>query len=318
MIENETITAVAGVQVGHYTDAQAHTGVTVILFPEPNVAAGEIRGAAPGTRELGALAPGMKVEMIQALVFAGGSAFGLAAADGVVRSLERDGRGHLTGGGLRVPIVPAAIVFDFSAVAGSRPGPEAGESAYLAASSEPVELGSVGAGTGTTVAKWRGFEHARKGGVGSAMVRAGAASVGALVVVNAVGDVFDLEAAPLTGGSPEPEVKPMPSPVRSLQNTTLIALATDARLSRTELMRLTVRAHDALAACIRPGHTRYDGDAAFAVSCGDVAADLDALGEAAFVATARAIVAGVEHAGPMDELQAAMASRLREGGGGAP
>jgi L-aminopeptidase/D-esterase-like protein len=305
---NPTLTAVAGVEVGHHTDRTALTGVTVIVFPEPNVAYAEVRGAAPGTRELGLLGPGMKVEMIQALVFAGGSAFGLAAADGVVRSLEADGRGHVTGGGLRVPIVPAAIVFDHSAVAGSRPGPEAGAAAYRAASRAPVAMGSLGAGTGTTVAKWRGFEHAARGGIGSAAVTAGDATVGALVVLNAVGDVFDLRSTPLTGGSPTPDIKPMPRP--TMVNTTLIAVATDARLTRADLMRLTVRAHDALAACVRPAHTRYDGDVAYAVSCGEVSADLDALGEAAFVATAEAIVAGVEHAGPIDELHEAMTRRM--------
>jgi L-aminopeptidase/D-esterase-like protein len=304
MSVNETLTAVPGVRVGHWTDAEAHTGVTVISFPEPNVAAAEVRGAAPGTRELGLLAPGMKVEMIQALVFAGGSAFGLAAADGVVRALERDERGHQTGSGLRVPIVPAAIVFDLAAVHGSRPGPEAGEAAYLAATEAPVVTGSVGAGTGATVAKWRGFEHARKGGVGSAARTVGKATVGVLAVVNAVGDVFDLDGTPLTGGSPVPEIMPMalPSRVCDLANTTLIAVATDARLARTDLMRLTIRAHDALAACVRPGHTRYDGDIAYAVSCGEVAADLDALGEAAFVATAAAIVGAVRLAGPLEPL----------------
>ena len=314
MTRNETLTAVAGIEVGHYTNTDAHTGVTVIVFPEPNAAAAEVRGAAPGTRELGLLAPGMKIETIQALVFAGGSAFGLAAADGVVRGLEADGRGHVTGGGLRVPIVPAAIVFDFSAFAGDRPGPDDGYAAYRAADSGPVAIGSVGAGTGTTVAKWRGFQHARRSGIGSTAVAVGDATVGVLAVVNAVGDVFDLESTPLTGGTPVPDIKPMPAPPQFLENTTLIALATDARLTRSELMRLIVRAHDAIGACIRPGHTRYDGDVAYAVSCGDATADLDALGEAAFVASAAAIVAGIVHAGPMDELQNAMRHLNLEGG----
>ena len=303
MTANETLTAVAGIRVGHHTNADALTGVTVIIFPEPNAAAAEVRGAAPGTRELGLLAPGMKVEMIQALVFSGGSAFGLAAADGVVRGLEADGRGHIAWGGVRVPIVPAAVVFDASVITGRRPDPEAGYAAYQAASSAAVEMGSVGAGTGTTAAKWRGFEYAKRSGIGSAAVAAGDATVGALVVVNAVGDVFDLESRPLTGGVPVPEIKPMSQSRGFMQNTTLVAVSTDALLTRTELTRLTVRAHDALGACIRPGHTRYDGDVAYAVSCGAVTADLDALSEAAFVATATAIVAGVEHAGSIEDLR---------------
>ena len=302
MTENQTLTGVPGVEVGHWTDKDAYTGVTVMTFPEPNVAAVEVRGAAPGTREIGLLGPGQRIEAIQALVFAGGSAFGLSTADGVVQGLESDGRGHETAGGkVRVPIVPAAILFDYSAVAGNRPGAAAGEAAYRSASPQPVAQGSVGAGTGATVAKWRGFEHAQSGGVGSALREADGAAVGALVVVNAIGDVFALEGTPLTGGSAEPGIHPMPGPPTE-ENTTLIAVATDAALTRTELMRLTVRAQDALAACIRPGHTRYDGDIAFAVSCGAVKADHDALGEAAFVATADAIVSAIRNAGPMPEF----------------
>lgn len=289
-----TLTAVPGVEVGHWTDLEGITGVTVVSFPEPNIAAVEIRGAAPGSRETALLAPGMRVETVQAIALAGGSAFGLAAADGVVRALEQDGRGHPTAVG-PVPIVPAAILFDmFVGDPKARPDAAAGEAAYRARTSDPVAMGSVGAGTGAMVAGWRGFEHVRKGGVGSHAEGAEGATVAALAVVNAVGDVFTLEGEPLTGGGPIPPQRPVaPKP---LENTTLVVVATDARMDRSALHRLCVQGHDALAVCLRPGHTRYDGDAVFAVSCGDRRADPDALGSAAFVAVGRSIEAALRHA----------------------
>lgn len=290
-----TLTAVPGVKVGHWTDLAAMTGVTVVVPPEPNVTAVEIRGAAPGTRETALLEPTMKVEGVHAIVLAGGSAFGLAAADGVARALEADGVGYETHAGI-VPIVPAAILFDLGIGDPSvRPGPEAGEAAYRAASSDPVAMGSVGAGTGAVVAGWRGFERLRKGGVGSASVMVGEATVGALVAVNAVGDVFTLEGEPLTGGPPVPAQAPAGEP-RPLENTTLAVVATDARIGRAPLSRLCIQAQDAVAACIRPSHTRYDGDAAFALSCGEVETDLDAIGTAAYLAVAAAIEAAIRTA----------------------
>lgn len=288
-----TLTAVPGVRVGHWTDPVGITGVTVVSLPEPNVTAVEFRGAAPGSRETALLAPGMKVETVQAIVLSGGSAFGLAAADGVVRALEAEGRGHPTFAGV-VPIVPAAIIFDLGiGDAKARPDAAAGEAAYRKASAEPVAMGSVGAGTGAVVAGWRGFDHLRKGGVGSHSERVGDATVGALVVLNAVGDVFTLEGVPLTGGDHAPGGPP--AAPRPLENTTLAVVATDARMDRAALLRLAVQAHDAMAACLRPSHTRYDGDVAFAVSCGEVTADPDALGAAAFRAVGRSIEAAVRH-----------------------
>ena len=299
-----TLTSVKGLRVGHWTDREARTGCTVIVLPEPNIASVEIRGAAPGSRETALLEPGMKVDQIQAILLTGGSAFGLAAADGVMARLEAEGRGHPTLMG-PVPIVPAAVVYDLHL--GSRefrPGSEQGAAAFDVAHEGPVEMGNVGAGTGATVAGWRGFEHVRWGGVGSAAVRVGDATVGALVVVNGVGDVFTLDGRALTGGPWEPG--PPAFDQRPLENTTLVVVATDARMQRTEVLRLAIRAQDAVAVCIRPSHTRYDGDAAFAVSCGEVEADLDGLGEAAFAATGRAIGAALREAdsgSPADEVR---------------
>jgi len=292
---NETITAVAGIEVGHWTDREAMTGCTVVVLPEPNVVAAEARGAAPGTREYALLQHGMRVEQAQAILLTGGSAFGLAAADGVMRGLEADGRGHETPVG-RVPIVPAAVVFDLFPDFSARPGPDQGEAAYRAASDEPVMAGLIGAGTGATIAKWRGFEERRPGGLGSAIRRTGDALVGALAVVNSVGDVFTVSGEPLTGGEHEPgDPNLVPE---AFTNTTLVVVATDASLSRADAGRLGVRAHDAMAVCVRPAHTRYDGDIVFSVSCGEVTADVDALAEAAFGATAAAIENAVRAANP--------------------
>ena len=293
-MDNDTFTAVPGVGVGHWTDEEGVTGVTVMSFPEPNVAVVDVRGGAPGTRETNAFDPAIKPVTLNALVFSGGSAFGLAAADGVMAEIEKEGRGALTPAG-PVPIVPAAIVYDLMVGESSmRPDAEAGAAAYRAVSEDPVEHGSVGAGTGTTVAGWRGFEHLMKGGVGSKSFAVGDAVLAALVVVNAVGDVFTLEGEPLTGG-PHASLD-FAAAAREFENTTLIAVATNAMVERGELRRFAVRAHDALGACIRPSHTRFDGDVAFVVSCGEVDADVDALGQAAFVAVGRAIEIAVRSA----------------------
>jgi L-aminopeptidase/D-esterase-like protein len=288
---NDTITAIEGVLVGHWSDEKALTGCTVVVLPEPNTAGVEVRGAAPGSRETALLEHGMRVEQIQAILLTGGSAFGLAAADGVMRGLEADGRGHVTPVA-RVPIVPSAVVFDlFLGDPSVRPGPDQGLSAYLASTGAPVTEGRIGAGTGTTVAKWRGLEHMVPGGLGSAVRTVGGSSVGALVVLNAVGDVFSINGESLTGGDPEPgPPAALPDP---MTNTTLVVIATDARLSRSELSRLAVRSNDALAVCIRPAHTRFDGDIVFTVSCGNRDPDLEALAEAAFGATAEAVTRAV-------------------------
>ncbi len=286
-----TITDVPGVMVGHWTDPVGMTGCTVVVLPEPNVVTVEIRGAAPGTRETSLLELGMRVEQVQAILLTGGSAFGLGAADGVMARLAAQGRGHPTPAG-PVPIVPGAVVYDLAVGdPTARPGPDQGAAAFDAAATEPAAQGRVGAGTGATVANWRLFDEPPSGGVGSSSVGWPGAVVGALVVVNAVGDGFTLEGEPLTGGPAVARGPVLPVPPHT--NTTLGVIATDGRLSRVELARLAVRAQDAVAVCLRPAHTRYDGDAVFAVSCGEVDADPDALGEAAFEAMGRAIEAAL-------------------------
>jgi L-aminopeptidase/D-esterase-like protein len=294
------ITDLLGVAVGHHTDLEHGTGTTVITFPEPNVAVVDVRGGAPGTRELDAFGDAIKPVTVNALVFSGGSAFGLSAADGVVGEIEREGRGAWTPAGL-VPIVPTAIVYDLMVGAAHvRPGPAEGAAAYRARTGGPISVGTVGAGTGTTVAGWRGEEARMKGGVGSASVAVEGASVGALVVLNAIGDVYTLEGEALTGGDPGALGDwQMRSP--SVESTTLMCVATDAGIEdRNELRRVAVRAHDALGACVRPTHTRYDGDTAFVVSfaatLGAEPANVDAVQQGAFLAVGRAIESAVRSA----------------------
>lgn len=286
-----TITEVPGVKVGHHTDAEARTGVTVITFPEPNVGVVDVRGGAPGTRELGLLGDAIKPITINALMFAGGSAFGLGAAQGIMEEIEAEGRGAPTPAG-PVPIVPAAIIYDLLVGrADVRPTPEDGRAAYLARTARPVTMGAVGAGTGATVGKVNGRLGMSASGVGSAARTVDEATIGALVVLNAIGDVYDLAGNRLTG-DPVLDGTATDGPFGS--NTTLIALATDAHIEdRNELRRLAVRAHDALAATVRPAHTRYDGDTAFVVAGGRASADIDLLGEAAFSVVATAVIKAI-------------------------
>ncbi|MCB1246440.1 MAG: P1 family peptidase [Acidimicrobiia bacterium] len=292
---NDTLTAVPDVEVGHVTDVEAGTGVTVIALPTPNLGVVDIRGGGPGTRETAVLGEAIKPVPVDAIVFAGGSAFGLAAADGVVQELERDGRGVPTPAG-RVPIVPSAIIFDLMVGRSDvRPTADDGAAAYRRRSVAAVEQGSVGAGTGATINKWGAIEDIRKAGIGSAAVAVGAATVGALVVLNAVGNLADAPVVSLVDDDPT-------GPAFGLgtaQNTTLIAIVTDAGIGNpNELRRIAIRVHDALGAAIVPAHTRYDGDTAFVVSTGatDSTADVDVVAEAAFAAVVRSIQRAVEHA----------------------
>ncbi len=297
-----SLTSIAGVRVGHWTHDAAQTGCTVIIPPSPNTAFAEVRGAAPGSRELALLGARMSVEQVTAIVLTGGSAFGLAAADGVMAGCENDGVGHPTPGGV-VPIVPAAVIYDLMVGDGSiRPTADNGRSAYEDASDRPVLSGPVGAGAGATVAKWRGPAAARLSGLGSGLVATGAAQVAALAVVNALGDVYRLDGTPLTDGpgmGRQPANPPMlPGPDGALTNTTLVCVITDAVADRTVLSRLAIRAHDAMGAMIAPVHTRFDGDTVFVVATGqggEVQEEL--LGDAVFRAVADSIAAAVESRG---------------------
>ena len=295
-MDNRTLTGVPGVMVGHATDGDAMTGVTVMTFPEPNVAVVDVRGGGPGTRELGVLGEAIKPITVNALVFSGGSAFGLAAADGVVSELEKDGRGVETPAG-RVPIVPSAIVYDLMVGrADVRPTSVDGAAAYRDRTADPVTMGSVGAGTGVTVGQWHGLDVVEKSGVGSYAIEVDGSVVSALVVLNAVGSISD-------GWHPGPDgpdhrLGPQFA-IGFAENTSLIAIATDAGISdRNELRRMAISAHDGLAATVVPSHTRYDGDTAFVVSSGIERpdADIDAISEAAFRCVCMSIRRAVEYA----------------------
>jgi L-aminopeptidase/D-esterase-like protein len=281
-------TAVPGIRVGHWTGPD--TGVTVVWAPSGTVGSGEVRGGAPATRETALLDPTRLVERVDAVVLTGGSAFGLAAADGVVRFLAERGQGFPTAAG-PVPIVVAAALFDLPV--GRAPGPEEGWAAAVdAARAEPAVSGRIGAGRGATVGKWRGRDHAVPGGLGTAAVRAGDATVGALVACNALGDVIGPDGRVLAGSTAPPEAQPFPAPT-PFEHTTLVVVATDARLPKTECHLLAQSAHDGLAQAIRPAHTRYDGDFAAVLATGEVDAHPDRLRMAATDAVARAVRAAV-------------------------
>ena len=299
---------IEGVLVGHVTDAVARTGCTVVVLPEGTVASGEVRGGAPATREFALLDPQRLVDRVDAVVLSGGSAFGLAAADGVMQGLAERGRGFPTGGG-RVPIVVGMCLFDLLEGDGSvRPGVTDGSDALddaLAAppsgpTRRPVSgsggtgiavssLGRVGAGTGATVGKWRGPQHARPGGLGTASIRRGELVVSALVAVNAFGDI-----EPGPGGEPVPldeiSVDPVPGAlapeVRGVGgdagevapgsgHTTLGVVVTNARLDKAACHLVAQGAHDGYARALFPPHTRVDGDAVVAAATGEVEADVD-------------------------------------------
>lgn len=287
------ITDVPGVLVGHWEDPGARTGCTVIRFPHRNAAGVEVRGAAPASRELDLLRPGMTVRRADAILLTGGSAFGLGAAQGVVDGLAAEGRGQPTLTG-PVPIVPAVAIFDrMVGDVSAAPGPSEGRAAFEAASVAPTAERRRGAGAGATVGKWRG--GVVDAGIGTASVKAGEATVGALVVLNAVGDVFLPDGRSLTGGDGAlaPPIWAATSEMPFDTNTTLVVVATDA--PGAEVDRMAVRAQDALAVAVRPAHTRYDGDVAIAVALGEgPQADADLLQEAAFHATLDAIYACLE------------------------
>ena len=259
-----TIRDVPGIRVGHWTDDVARTGCTVVLAPDAGAVGGcDVRGAAPGTRETDLFRHTALGVPVNAVCLAGGSAFGLAAADGVMRRLAERGVGYPTG--VRpVPIVPAAILYDLGVGDGSAfPDADAGYAAALAAETDqgPLE-GAVGAGTGATVAKLGGVDEGQPGGIGSVgQELPDGARVGALVVNNALGDINARDGTALAThrGSRTPP---------PLVNTTLVVVATDARIDRAQAQKLAELAHDGLARAIRPAHTMFDGDVAFVLGTG--------------------------------------------------
>jgi L-aminopeptidase/D-esterase-like protein len=273
-----------GVMIGHDTDDRRPTGVTVVLLPEGTTAGVDVRGAAPGTRETDLLDPVNTVQGVHAIALCGGSAFGLDAAGGVMRWLEAQGRG-IEVGPVRVPLVPAAVIFDLGV--GDpliRPDSEAG--ARACASAVPVSAaaqGNVGAGAGASVGKLLGPDRAMRGGVGIATLQAQGFTMAAVVVVNAVGDVVDPDTGTLLAGARvSPDSLELAGAVgdvlagvsgggsEAAANTTIGVVVTDALLTKTQAARLAQVAHDGLARTIRPVHTPMDGDTVFAAATGSV------------------------------------------------
>lgn len=295
---NDTVTAIDGVQVGHWSDPAARTGCTVLLLtPVGALTSGLSLGAAPGSREQTLLAPEKSVERAHALLLTGGSAFGLAAADGVMRELEARGVGHPTPAG-PVPIVPAAVLFDLMVGdARVRPGATEGALATRAANDEPVALGAVGAGTGATVGKLAdGFAAAVPSGLGSAVMRVAGSLVGALAVSNAAGDLVDPDTGALVAGSGrarDPEAVAALLGFPAGISTTLVAVVTDAPLVKAEAHALALSAHIGIARVTRPSHTAHDGDTSFVASTArGPRVAVAALGVAVQEVVARALLRG--------------------------
>ncbi len=311
-----SITDVPGLLVGQADDAEALTGCTVVLCPAGAVGGVDQRGGAPGTRELDALRPMHLVQQAHAVVLAGGSAFGLDAATGVMRWLEEQGAG-LDVGVARVPIVPAAILFDLGiGRADVRPDAAMGYRACQAASAARPREGNAGAGMGCTVGKLLGPAQGMKGGLGTASLDLGnGLVVGAIVAVNALGDVLDPATGQIVAGARLPGVEP-PQFADSLAvlraragqpglglgtataatNTVIGVVATNARLTKEETNKVAQMAHDGLARTIRPAHTMFDGDTIFALALGDRPADVNAIGALAAEVLAQAVLSGVRAA----------------------
>jgi len=274
------ITDVAGIEVGHFSDSRRPTGCTVVLARQGAVAGADVRGAAPGTRETDLLQPANLVERVHAVMLAGGSAWGLDAAGGAMRWLEEQGIG-LEVGPARIPIVPAAVLFDlYLGDARVRPDLQAGYAACQAASAQAPAEGSVGAGSGALVGKLYGVERAMKGGVGTASVRAGGFTVGAIVACNAMGDVVDPDSGRVIAGARREDGRTLLDTRRALlagepprrlvtaANTSIGVIATDAVHTKAQAGRLATAGHDGFARSINPAHTMLDGDTLFALGTG--------------------------------------------------
>ncbi len=313
---NDTITAVSGLAVGHATDEAGLTGCTVVLCEAGAVGGVDQRGGAPGTRETDLLRPMHLVQQVHAVLLTGGSAFGLAAADGVVRYLTERGVGYKSGP-VRVPIVPAAVLFDLAVGrADARPDAEMGYRACQAASAEPVAQGNVGAGTGCSAGKLLGAGHATKTGIGSAAVDLGGGLVvAALVAVNPFGDVVDAGGRIIAGTRPFRGAGFADSlallrgvtgrlAMRVAGATVIGVVATNARLTKEQVNKVAQMGQDGLARAIRPAHTMFDGDTLFALATGKVRASPTLVGAYAAEMVSQAIERAAESAAAAGGLPA--------------
>ena len=324
------ITDIQGIRVGHATDPIALTGCTVVLAEGGAVGGVDVRGFAPGTRETALLKPSFLVRQVHAVLLSGGSAYGLDAAAGVMRYLEERGAGFRVGP-VVVPIVPAAVVFDL--MVGDpmvRPGPEMGYRACLDASAGDLPAGNVGAGTGATVGKIFGPEYCMKGGVGNwSGAIDGGPTVGVLAVVNPFGDVRDPSTGRILAGALNP-MTGVPADTAEMMrrgrelgdmgalNTTLVVVATDARLDKEGVNAVAQMAQDGISRAISPAHTLVDGDVVFALATGARPADITAVGSLAAEGVARAIAAAVLAAETAGGVLSAADLESRGGAGDGP
>ena len=268
---NGSLTAVAGLRVGHWTHPGGATGCTVVLCPEEGcVASGSVLGGSPASRELALLAPDKLVDRVHGVVLSGGSAFGLAAANGVVQWLEREGVGYATRGG-RVPIVPSACIYDLEVAGlGARPDAASGLAAAAAATTAAVDGGRVGAAAGATASVYLGYDRGFRTGIGSAAKRFRGATIAALAVCNPLGDIRDPASGEILAGHGL-GVEQIATHVlegRPGENTTLVIVATDVPLSKPHCTMLSTAAHLGIAASTHPSHTPFDGDTTFVLSTG--------------------------------------------------
>jgi L-aminopeptidase/D-esterase-like protein len=295
-----SITDVRGIEVGHAQDEQALTGCTVILCRKGAVAGVDVRGGAPGTRETDLLNPINLVEKVHAVVLAGGSAFGLDAATGVVRYLEENQIGFDMGA-VKVPIVPSAILYDLNlGRADVRPDSAMGYRAAVSASSKAPAEGNVGAGTGASVGKILGMKHAMKAGVGTASVNLHGTVVGALVAVNPFGDVIDPAngkvLAGVRSGTTLQKLKRMQVRPEATSNTVISVIATNAKLTKAQATKVAQMAQDGIARTIKPAHTMFDGDTIFTLATGEKKADVSTIGAYAAEVMTEAILRAVKMA----------------------
>jgi L-aminopeptidase/D-esterase-like protein len=312
---HDDITDIPGIRVGHDTNLEAATGCTVILCDTVAVGGVDVRGGAPATRETELLHPLNLVEQVDAVVLTGGSAYGLDAASGVMRYLEEQGLGYDTGVA-RIPIVPAAAIFDLGFGSASiRPDAEAGYQACKNATAEPVMQGNIGAGTGATIGKIAGPSFMMKGGLGSAStLLSDGTLVGALVVVNALGDIIDPQTQKVVAGARNPAGHGFLA-ANPFGNTTIAVVATNASLTKEQTNKIAQMAHDGIAQTIRPAHTMFDGDTIFGLAMGPklqimtnstiAASQVSTIGAAAATILARAIIKAVRHATELHGVPAA-------------
>lgn len=298
----DTICDVPGLKVGHFSNYDARTGCTVVLPDAPALAAVDVRGSAPGTREVELLKTVRLVQQVHAILLTGGSAFGLNAAAGVQKYLEERGIGFQTPDAV-VPIVPTAVIYDLGVGDPSvRPDADAGYQACTAATAQPT-FGRVGVGCGATVGKVLGQESASGGGVGSSSERVGSIIVGAMTVVNCFGEVIDPTNGRIVAGAradknsfvPTLEVlkKSSEKSPFEISNTTLSVVATNVFLNREQATKVAQMAQDGFAKTIRPAHTMYDGDIVFVLSTGSEKGDVNLVGGMACEVVAESIVGAV-------------------------